>query len=76
MKGLSIVGATLLVTSFHCAAFVSVSPAPSGQQANAGQTANSGHAIPSKAVNADITQIIPIAGCHCAFCNSLRSSNL
>ncbi len=30
MKVLSIVGATLLVTSFHAAAFVSVSPVPAG----------------------------------------------
>ncbi|WP_227540540.1 hypothetical protein [Klebsiella quasipneumoniae] len=34
MKVLSIVGATLLVTSFHAAAFVSVSPVPAGQNAN------------------------------------------
>lgn len=34
MKVLSIVGATLLVTSFHAAAFVSVSPVPAGQNAD------------------------------------------
>ncbi|WOU80588.1 hypothetical protein [Klebsiella pneumoniae] len=76
MKVLSIVGATLLVTSFHAAAFVSVSPVPAGQNANVSPAANNGHAIPSEAVNADITKIIPIAGCHCAFCNSLRAANL
>ena len=76
MKVLSIVGATLLVTSFHAAAFVSVSPVPAGQNANVSPAANNGHAIPSEAVNADITKIIPIAGCHRAFCNSLRAANL
>lgn len=76
MKVLSIVGVTLLVTSFHAAAFVSVSPASAGKNASVSLAINNGHAITSEAANADITKIIPIAGCHCAFCNSLRSSSL
>lgn len=77
MKVLSIVGATLLATSFHASAFVSVSPVSSaGQKVNVSSAMNNGHAIPSEAANADITKIIPIAGCHCAFCNALRAANL
>ncbi|WP_368763456.1 hypothetical protein [Klebsiella variicola] len=76
MKVLSIVGVTLLVTSFHAAAFVSTSPVPVGQQINTTSAVNKGHAIPSEVTNADATQIIPIAGCNCAFCSSLRSVNL
>ncbi|MDI9225825.1 hypothetical protein QMZ20_07650 [Serratia bockelmannii] len=75
MKVLSIVGATLLVTSFHASAFVSASPVPVGQQINAMSAVNNGHAIPSEAMNADTTRIIPIAGCNCVFCTSLRSVN-
>jgi len=76
MKVLSIVGATLLVTSFHAAAFVSALSVTTGQKTNTINTVNYGHAIPSEAVNAGATQIIPITGCNCAFCISLRSVNL
>lgn len=71
MKVFSIVGATLLVTSFHAAAFVSTSPVPVGQKANVTSVPN-GHAIPSEAINEEMTQIAPIAGCNCAFCTALR----
>ncbi|VEB96080.1 Uncharacterised protein [Cedecea lapagei] len=75
MKVLSIVGATLLATSFHAAAFVSSSSVHPEQTVNANNNAANGHAIPSEA-NYDITKIIPIAGCNCAFCTALRSANL
>lgn len=74
MKILSIVGATLLATSFHASAFVSKSTVPIGQKVNVSTTPYSGHAIPSEAVNEDVTQIIPIAGCNCPFCTALRWS--
>ncbi|WP_336983434.1 MULTISPECIES: hypothetical protein [unclassified Cedecea] len=75
MKVLSIVGATLLATSFHASAFVSNSSVHPEQTANVNNNAAHGHAIPSEA-NYDITKIIPIAGCNCAFCTALRSANL
>ncbi|WP_336819282.1 hypothetical protein [Cedecea sp. MMO-103] len=75
MKVLSIVGATLLATSFHASAFVSNSSVHPEQTANVNNSAADGHAIPSEA-NYDITKIIPIAGCNCAFCTALRSANL
>ena len=62
MKVLSIVGATLLATSFHASAFVSESPVSAGQKVNVSSAINNGHAIPSEAANTDITKIIPIAG--------------
>lgn len=72
MKILSIVGATLIATSFHASAFVSKSTVPVGQKARVSTVSYSGHAILSEAVNEDVTQIIPIAGCNCAFCTALR----
>ncbi|NIF57010.1 hypothetical protein F3J27_06065 [Enterobacter sp. Ap-916] len=75
MKVLSIVGATLLATSFHASAFVSNSSVHPEQTASVNNSAANGHAIPSEA-NYDITKIIPIAGCNCAFCTALRSANL
>ena len=76
MKVLSIVGATLLVTSFHVAAFVSASSVPVEHKANVTSNVNNGHAIPSETANADVTRIIPIAGCVCTFCSSLRGVGL
>lgn len=71
MRVSSIIGATLLATSFHAAAFVSKSPVPVGQKVN---TAYDGHAIPSEAANGEVTQIMPIQGCNCPFCTALRGA--
>lgn len=72
MKIFRIVGAILLASSFQVAAFVSKSPAPVGQKANVSSIPYSGYAIPSEALDEDITKIVPIAGCNCAFCTAIR----
>ncbi|WP_227135932.1 MULTISPECIES: hypothetical protein [Kosakonia] len=74
MRVSSIIGATLLATSFHAAAFVSKSPVPVGQKVNITSISYGGHAIPSEAANGGVTQIIPIQGCNCAFCTALRGA--
>jgi len=76
MKVLSIVGATLLATSFHAAAFVSESSVHPVQAVNAGSNPVNGHAIPSEVNYGEVAKIIPVAGCNCAFCSALRDANL
>ncbi|WP_261665596.1 hypothetical protein [Erwinia mallotivora] len=73
MKIVAIVGASLLVTSFHAAAFVSSSSAPSALQVNTDTNSYDAHAIPSETVARGITHLVPVSGCSCPFCSQLRA---
>lgn len=73
MKIVAIFGASLLVTSFHAAAFVSPSSAPSALLVNADTSNYDAHSIPSETVAKDITRQVPVSGCNCPYCCQLRS---
>lgn len=67
MKIVAIVGASLLITSFHAAAFVSSSSVPSFQQVNT----DDAHVIPSETIASGIIRLVPVSGCSCLFCSQL-----
>ncbi len=73
MKIVAIVGASLLVTSFHTAAFVSSSSAPAALQANTDPSRYYVHPIPSETVAMGVTRLVPVSGCSCPFCLLLRA---
>lgn len=73
MKILAIVGASLLATSFHAAAFVAQSSAPSAQHINVENGSYDAHAIPSETVVNGVTKLVPVMGCNCPFCTMLRA---
>ncbi len=73
MKIFAIIGASLLVTSFHVAAFVTSSSAPSALQVNADTSSYDAHSIPSETVAKGFTRLVPVSGCNCPFCCQLRS---
>lgn len=71
MKIVATVGASLLITSFHAAAFAP--SAPSALQVNTDTSRYNIHAIPSETVARYVTRQVPVSGCSCPFCSQLRA---